>query len=360
MLVGVPTEIKNRETRVALTARGAAELVADGHDVIVQAGAGLGSAIPDEEYVASGARLGTSDEAWAADLVLKVKEPMAPEYDRLQGKTIFTFLHLAANRALADALVAKGTTAISYDTVQLADGSLPLLAPMSMVAGRLSALAGGYHLLSSQGGRGILLGGITGVPGASAVVIGAGIAGTSAIEQLSAMGARVTVIDTSEARLHQIDAQCMRGVSTMVSTPEAVDAALMDADLVIGAVLVPGHRAPRLVSHEQVTRMRHGSVLVDIAIDQGGCFEDSRPTTHDDPVYQVANSMFYCVANMPGAVGVTATEALTHATLPYVRKLASGVDQALATDAALGAGLNVVGGKVVHPVVAEAFPDLAS
>lgn len=359
MLVGVPTEVKNRETRVALTARGVRGLVEDGHEVVVQAGAGLGSAILDEDYGDAGARLGTAADAWGADLVIKVKEPTKKEYDYLDGQTLFTFLHLAASHSLAQALAASGTTAFSYDTVQLDDGTLPLLAPMSKVAGRLAPLVGGYHLLSSQGGRGILLGGVPGVPGASAVVIGAGIAGACAVEQLSAMGARVTVIDLSEERLHHIDARCMRGVTTVVSTPDAVDQAVTDADLVVGAVLIPGRRAPKLVTHDQVARMRRGSVLVDIAIDQGGCFEDSRPTTHDDPVYRVEGSLFYCVANMPGAVGATATAALTQATLPYIRQLASGVESAIAADAALAAGLNVAHGKVVHPAVAEAFPDLA-
>ncbi|WP_062212971.1 alanine dehydrogenase [Demequina oxidasica] len=359
MLVGIPAEVKNRETRVALTPSGASELVALGHDVVIQAGAGVGSMIPDQDYVDAGARIGSVDEAWGAELVLKVKEPVPEEYGRLGTQTLFTFLHLAANRPLADALTSAGTTALSLDTVQLADGSLPLLAPMSAVAGRLAALAGGYHLLSSEGGPGILMGGIPGVPRAATVVIGAGVAGTNAVQLLSAMGAGVTVLDLSEERLRRIDAENLPGVTTVVSTPEAVDAAVTEADLVVGAVLVPGHTAPKLVSHEQVSRMRQGSVLVDIAIDQGGCFEDSRPTTHDDPVYVVEHSVFYCVANMPGAVGATSTAALTHVTLPYIKALVGGVDSAIAADAALAAGLNVAGGRVVHPVVARAFPDLA-
>jgi alanine dehydrogenase len=378
MMIGVPAEVKNRETRVALTARGAGALCAAGHQVMVQRGAGLGSGISDAEYTAAGASIGTAAQAWAADLVLKVKEPVPDEFHYLGTQTLFTFLHLAANRDLAQALVSAGTTAFSYDTVQLADGSLPLLAPMSAVAGRLAALAGGYHLLSSQGGRGILLGGVPGVPGADAVVLGGGIAGTHAMEQLSATGAQVTVIDLSGQRLAQIDALALPGVTALVSTPEAVDHAVTHADLVIGAVLVPGHRAPKLVSHEQVTRMREGSVLVDIAIDQGGCFEDSRPTTHDDPVYRIAGSLFYCVANMPGAVGATSTLALTHATLPYVLALADDVAGRQETDGgrhgrdiddrevndrevndALESGLNVSAGRIVHPVVVAAFPDLA-
>ena len=359
MLVGVPVEIKNRETRVALTANGARELVDAGHQVVIQASAGVGSGIADEDYIAAGANIGAVDDAWGAELVLKVKEPAAQEYGRLGKQTLFTFLHLAANRPLAEALTAAGTTAYSYDTVQLADGSLPLLAPMSAVAGRLAALVGGYHLLSSQGGPGILLGGVPGAPKASAVVIGAGIAGTNAMELLAAVGADVIVLDLSEERLRRIDAAAIPGVTTVLSTPDAVDRAVTQADLVVGAVLVPGHQAPKVVSHDQVARMRDGSVLVDIAIDQGGCFEDSHPTTHDDPVYTVEHSVFYCVANMPGAVGETATAALTHATLPYVLALANGESGGLVDDAALAAGLNVAGGRVVHTVVAEAFPDLA-
>lgn len=359
MLLGVPKEVKNRETRVALTPYGVRRLVHAGHDVVIQAGAGSGSAIPDAEFEAAGARMCGVDEAWDAELVVKVKEPVPEEYWRLGSQTLFTFLHLAANRPLAQALTAAGTTAVSYDTVQLPDGSLPLLAPMSAVAGRLAAIAGGYHLLSSQGGGGVLVGGAPGVPGANVVVIGAGIAGSHAAHQLAAVGAQVTVLDLSQDRLTAIDAARSPGIHTALSTPEALDSAIVKAHLVIGAVLVPGHRAPKLISHEQVLRMKTGSVLVDIAIDQGGCFEDSRPTTHDDPVYRVEGSMFYCVANMPGAVGVTSTAALTHATLAYVEALAGGVEAALAADPALAAGLNVSGGVVRHPVVAEAFPDLA-
>jgi len=359
MLLGVPKEVKNRETRVALTPDGVRRLVNAGHDVVIQAGAGEGSAIPDAEYEVAGGRIGTVDEAWGAELVVKVKEPVPEEYSRLGRQTLFTFLHLAANRPLAEALTAAGTTAVSYDTVQLPDGSLPLLAPMSAVAGRLAAIAGGYHLQSSLGGRGVLVGGAPGVPGANVVVIGAGIAGSHATHQLAAVGAQVTVLDLSQDRLRAIDAAGSPGIHTVLSTPEALDAVIVEADLVIGAVLVPAHRAPKVVSHEQVSRMKPGSVLVDIAIDQGGCFEDSRPTTHDDPVYRVERSIFYCVANMPGAVGATSTAALTHATLAYVEALAGGVEAAIAADPALAGGLNVSGGVVRHPVVAEAFPDLA-
>jgi alanine dehydrogenase len=362
MHVGVPTEVKNRETRVALTPFGVRALIDAGHEVTVQAGAGAGSMIPDHEFADAGARIGSVSSAWAADMVMKVKEPVPSEYGHLRDQTLFTFLHLAANEGLAQALTAAGTTAFSYDTVQLADGSLPLLTPMSAVAGRLAALAGAYHLLSSQGGRGVLLSGVPGVDGASVTVIGAGIAGTNAIDQVVGMGARVTVIDLAQGRLDAIAAQygATGRVRTVVSTPASVEAEVLESDLVIGAVLVPGRRAPTVVSHDLVTRMRHGSVLVDIAIDQGGCFEDSRPTTHDDPVYRVANSLFYCVANMPGAVGVTSTQALTNATLPYALALAGGWEAAIEADASLAAGLNVAGGMLRHPAVVEAFPQLPS
>jgi alanine dehydrogenase len=269
-------------------------------------------------------------------------------------------LHLAANPGLAEALVAAGTTALSYDTVQADDGSLPLLTPMSQVAGRLAALAGAYHLLSSQGGRGVLLSGVPGVAGARVTVIGAGIAGSNALHQVVAMGADVAVLDLNEGRLAQIEAEysATGRVRTVVSTPETLEAEVLESDLVIGAVLVPGRRAPTVVSHDQVTRMRAGSVLVDIAIDQGGCFEDSHPTTHDDPVYRVDQSLFYCVANMPGAVGATATQALTRVTLGYVHALAGGWEQAIAADASLAHGLNVAGGRLRHPAVAQALPGL--
>ncbi len=362
MLIGVPAEVKNRETRVALTPDGVKLLVGDGHDVVVQAGAGAGSMIADSEFEAAGARMVTAAQAWDVELVLKVKEPVLEEYTRLKDQNLFTFLHLAANRPLAEALVSAGTTAFSYDTVQGEDGSLPLLTPMSQVAGRLAGLAGAYHLLSSQGGRGVLLSGVPGVRGASVTVIGAGVAGSHALHQVVAMGADVVVLDLDQGRLDAVEAEHGHTgrVRTVRSTPEDVERAVVNSDLVIGAVLVPGRRAPTVVGRATVTRMRPGSVLVDIAIDQGGCFEDSRPTTHDDPVFTVEKSLFYCVANMPGAVGATATQALTRATLPYVRRLAAGVEQAMAEDAAVASGLNVAGGLLRHLAVAEAFPELPS
>jgi len=359
MIIGVPKEIKNHESRVGLTDRGAGALVAAGHEVVVEAGAGLGAAISDDDYRAAGARIGTVDDAWGADLVVKVKEPVPAEYGYLRSDQIlFAFLHLAADAPLAAALTAAGTTALSYDTVQLADGSLPLLAPMSEVAGSLAALVGAYYLMGSQGGRGVLLGGVPGVAPGKVVVLGGGIAGSRALEQVVAMGADCTVIDLSVERLRALDEKYGGHVRTVVSTPAAIDTHLRDADLVIGAVLIPGHRAPRLVSHDQVKRMKRGSVLVDIAIDQGGCFEDSHPTTHDDPVFHVEGSLFYCVANMPGAVGSTSTRALTNVTLPYVHAIArSGWAEAIAEDPALAAGLMTSGGRLRHPAVVEAFPD---
>ncbi|WP_084105802.1 alanine dehydrogenase [Demequina sp. NBRC 110056] len=358
MRIGVPKEIKNRETRVALTPEGAARLTAAGHEVLVETGAGAAAFLADADYVAAGAAIGDAEQAWAADLVLKVKEPLPSEYPLLRANVLFTFLHLAANEPLAQALVDAGTTAISYDTVQLEDGSLPLLTPMSIIAGRLAATEGAHHLLSPQGGRGVLLPGAPGVPGARVVVIGGGVAGSAALAQVVSMGADAVVLDLDEARLAALQAEHGDRLRTVVSTPEAVEREVLEADLVVGAVLVPGRPAPKVVSRATVERMKPGSVLVDIAIDQGGCFEDSRPTTHDDPVYRVAESLLYCVANMPGAVGATATAALTHLTLPYVVALADGVGEALAADPALARGVNVDAGTVRYPAVAQAFPHL--
>ncbi|GGF41237.1 alanine dehydrogenase [Microbacterium sorbitolivorans] len=349
MRIAVPTEVKNNEERVALTPSGADALVRDGHEVLVQAGAGSGSRIADADYAAAGARIvGSASEAWnGADLVLKVKEPVASEYSFLRDDlTLFAYLHLAADRPLTDALVAAGTTAIAYETVQRADGSLPLLTPMSQIAGRLSVSVGAYHLMHSQGGRGTLLGGVPGVPRASVVVIGGGVAGENAAANALGLGAQVTVFDVDTHRLGELEARYGNGLSTRVSTPLAIADAVASADLVIGSVLIPGSAAPKLVTDEMVRGMRAGSVLVDIAIDQGGCFEGSRPTTHDDPTFRVHDSLFYCVANMPGAVPETATRALTNATLPYVRRLAA--DQ---WDRPLTDGVNVRGGEIVLPAL---------
>lgn len=360
MHVGIPAEIKNNERRVAITPAGVHELVSHGHTVTVQVGAGLGSAFTDEEYVAAGATMGTVDEAWGAQMVLKVKEPIASEYPFLRDDLLlFTYLHLAADEPLTAALVAAGTTAIAYETVQLPDGSLPLLAPMSEVAGRMATMVGAYHLQSSQGGRGLLLGGVPGVRPARVAVLGGGMSGHNATAQAVGLGADVTVLDLSIPRLRHLDDLYAGRIKTVVSSAYEIERTCFEADLVIGAVLVPGAKAPKLVSHELVSRMKPGSVLVDIAIDQGGCFEDSHATTHAEPTYPVEGSTFYCVANMPGAVGNTSTIALTNATLPYAVRLANdGWEVATAKDPALGLGLATVGGKIVHPPVAALFPQL--
>jgi len=359
MKVGIPTEIKNNENRVAATPAGVHELVRRGHEVLVQEGAGLGSSITDADYVEAGATIvATADEVWgAADLLLKVKEPILEEYPRMRaGQTLFTYLHLAASRPCTDALVASGTTAIAYETVQLPNRQLPLLQPMSEVAGRLSTQVGAYHLMRAAGGRGILLGGVPGTPKARVVVIGGGVAGEHAAANALGMGADVTIIDLSIPRLRELENRFGGQVQTRVSSAYEIAAQLKDADLVIGSVLIPGAQAPKLVTDAMVATMKKGSVLVDIAIDQGGCFEGSRPTTHDDPTFAVHDSVYYCVANMPGAVPETSTRALTNATLPYVIALAEkGWKRALAEDPALALGLNVYDGHVTNPHVAAAL-----
>ncbi len=343
MRIGVPREVKNHEYRVALTPAGARELVRSGHHVLVERGAGLGSSITDVDFEAVGARIvPTADGVWAAtDLLLKVKEPIEQEYHRLRrDQVLFTYLHLAASRPCTQALLDAGTTAIAYETVRLPDGTLPLLAPMSEVAGRLAPQAGAGALLAAAGGRGVLLGGVPGVRPGKVVVIGAGVAGQNAVAMAVGLGADVTVLDLDIAKLRHLDDRYAGRVRTVVSNAHELEEACLEADLVIGAVLVPGARAPKLVSNDLVRRMKPGSVLVDIAIDQGGCFADSRPTTHADPTYRVHNSVFYCVANMPGAVPHTSTYALTNATLPYVLRLANlGWEAALAADPALAKGL---------------------
>ena len=357
MKIGVPREVKNHEYRVALTPAGALELTRAGHHVVVERGAGVGSAISDDDFEAAGARIApTADDVWAeADLLLKVKEPIEQEYHRLRrGQVLFTYLHLAASRACTEALLASGTTAIAYETVRLPDGTLPLLAPMSEVAGRLAPQAGASALMRAAGGRGVLLGGVPGVRPASVVVIGAGVAGQNAVAMAVGLGADVTVLDLDITKLRRVDERYAGRVRTIVSNAHELEQACLAADLVIGAVLVPGARAPRLVSNELVRGMKPGSVLVDIAIDQGGCFADSRPTTHDEPTYQVHGSVFYCVANMPGAVPHTSTYALTNATLPYVLRLANlGWADALAADPALAAGLSTHDGTLTSLEVAH-------
>ena len=356
MRVGIPTEIKNNEYRVAITPAGVAELTRRGHEVLVQAGAGDGSAISDRDYKAAGAQtIETADQVWAeADLLLKVKEPIEAEYGRMRtGQTIFTYLHLAASRPCTDALMASGTTSIAYETVQTADGALPLLAPMSEVAGRLSAQVGAYHLMRTQGGRGVLMGGVPGVAPAKVVVIGGGMAGDNAAAVAWGMGAHVTVFDLNVNTLRKIDAEYGGAIETRYSSALELEEAVKQADLVIGAVLVPGAKAPKLVTNSTVAQMKSGAVLVDIAIDQGGCFEDSHPTTHDDPTFAVHDTVFYCVANMPGAVPRTSTFALTNATMPYVLKLADkGWRAACSADAALAKGLSTHEGALVSEQVA--------
>lgn len=356
MRIGIPTETKNNEDRVALTPAGAHQLVAAGHTVLIQAGAGTGSGIADADYLAVGAAVvPTAEEAWGADLVCKVKEPTPAEYPHLRADQIlFTYLHLAADRPCTQALLSAGTTSIAYETVQLADRSLPLLAPMSEVAGRMAPQIGAHYLTRPAGGAGVLLGGVPGTKPGRVVILGGGTAGRAAAQVAVGMRAEVTVVDISLPALRSIDAEFAGHVRTVASSVYAVEREVLAADLVIGTVLVAGARAPRLVSHETVARMRPGSVLVDVAVDQGGCFADTRPTTHDEPTFTVHGSTFYCVANIPGAVPATSTSALTNATLPYLAHLADRGIAALGEDSALAAGLSTRGGDLTSGVVADA------
>ena len=357
MLVGVPKEIKVHESRVALTPEGVAEFLRAGHSVVIEKGAGLGSSLTDADYIAAGATIEENvEKIWASsEMILKVKEPIEVEYSRLRkDQILFTYLHLAASKACTDALLASKTTAIAYETVEL-NGTLPLLAPMSEVAGRLAAQVGASALQKPNGGRGVLMGGVPGVSPARVLVIGGGVAGLNAAVIAMGMGADVTIVDRSLPRLAYIDTIYGGRIKTLTSSFHAVDRELKSADLVIGAVLVHGAKAPKLVSNAQVAQMKPGSVLVDIAIDQGGCFEDSKPTTHAEPTFKVHNSIFYCVANMPGAVPVASTYALTNATLPYALALANlGWKAACEADKALASGLNVHDGKVMYSAVAQA------
>lgn len=358
MRIGVPREIKNHEYRVAITPAGVHELVGRGHEIAIEHGAGCGSSIGDQEYAEAGARiLDTADQVWEfGDLILKVKEPVSEEYHRMRrGQILFAFLHLAADRACTEALLEYGITGIAYETVQTSDGTLPLLAPMSEVAGRLATQVGSVSLQLLDGGRGVLMGGVPGVRPAKVTVIGAGVAGLNATQVAVGMGADVTVLELSARKLRHLDEVYRGQVKTVVSNSMELEQAALESDMVIGAVLVPGAKAPELISNELVSRMRPGAVLVDIAIDQGGCFEDSRPTTHGDPTFTVHDTVFYCVANMPGAVPNTSTHALTKDTLHYVVELADqGWRQALRDDPALAGGLNTHDGQVVYGPVAQA------
>ena len=357
MIVGVPREIKVQEYRVALTPEGVAEFIKNGHSVIVESNAGIGSSISNESYVAAGATIiESADQLWQqADLILKVKEPIAAEYSRMrENQILFTYLHLAASKACTDALIKSKTTAIAYETVEV-DGSLPLLIPMSEVAGRMATQVGADALLKPKGGRGVLLAGVPGVSPGKVIVIGAGIAGLNAAVIALGMGADITVLDKSAKRLAHIDQVYGGRIKTLMSSTVSIQKSIYDADLVIGAVLIPGAKAPKVVTNQDVAKMKSGSVLVDIAIDQGGCFEDSKPTTHENPTYQVHESIFYCVANMPGAVPVTSTYALTNATLPFALQIANlGWHKALAANPDLAKGLNTHDGKVTYKAVAEA------
>lgn len=357
MNIGVPKEIKNNEFRIAITPAGVREIVAQGHSVFIESGAGLGSAISDDDYKRVGATiLASADEVWdKGELLLKVKEPIAAEYKRMRnGQTLFTYLHLAASRECTNALMESGVTAIAYETVEV-NGALPLLAPMSEVAGRMAAQVGATALQRSNGGRGVLLGGVPGVRPGRVLVLGGGIAGLAAATIAHGMRADVTVVDLNQKRLGEIDQAFGGTIKTLMSSAHAIEEEALQADLVIGAVLIHGAKAPKLITNELVKRMKAGSVLVDIAIDQGGCFEDSRPTTHAEPTFKVHDSIFYCVANMPGAVPFTSTYALSNATMKYAISLANlGWREALRRDSGLALGLNVHEGKIFYQAVADA------
>jgi len=354
--IGVVREIKTDEHRVALTPAGARELIRRGHDVVVEAGAGVGSAFGDDAYVAAGARIASVDDTWAeAELLLKVKEPIGDEYPRLRDNLVlFTYLHLAADEPLTRALVDSGVAAVAYETVETEESQLPLLAPMSEVAGRLAIQMGAWALEKPQGGRGILLGGVPGVPPAKVLVIGGGIVGYNAALIAVGMQADVWVLDKSVERMRDLEMMLDGRITLAMSNELQIQESILDADLVIGAVLIPGARAPKLITREMLPTMKPGSVLVDVAIDQGGCAETSRPTTHSDPTYIVDDVVHYCVANMPGAVPISSTKGLTNVTLPYVEAIAKhGLAAAVARDPALARGVNVLGGKVTYEAVAE-------
>jgi alanine dehydrogenase len=358
MLVGVPSEVKVEEYRVALTPAGAFELSRAGHDVVVEQGAGSGAGFADDAYVRAGGRIGDAEEAWGAELVLKVKEPQPEEFGLMrEGQVLFTYLHLAANPDVALALCDAGVTGVAYETVQDAEGRLPLLAPMSEIAGRLAVQAGARYLEKPLGGRGVLLGGVAGVAPGSVVVLGGGIVGINAAMVAAGMQAHVAVLDTDLTRLRELELVLAGRVTLLFSTRLAIAELVAEADLVVGAVLIPGAKAPRLIERSMLSDMRPGSVIVDVAVDQGGCVETARPTTHSDPVYTVDGVLHYCVANMPGAVPVTSTQALCNATLPYVLAIAEegGIEAAIRRRPELRDGVNVQDGHVVNAAVAEAL-----
>jgi alanine dehydrogenase len=357
MRIGVVNEIKPDEYRVALTPAGARELVQAGNEVLVETGAGLGSSFPDAAYEAAGARLASVEDVWAeSELLLKVKEPVASEYDRLrEGLVLFTYLHIAADEPLTRALVDSGITAVAYETVETDDHRLPLLAPMSEIAGRLAAQAGAYFLEKPLGGRGVLLGGVPGVASGSVVVLGGGMVGYNAALIALGLGATVTILERSIDRMRYLEEILGSRVNLLMSSALQIEESVADADVVIGAVLIPGAVAPKLVTRRMVSEMKDGAVICDVAIDQGGCVETARPTTHSDPVYTVDAVTHYCVANMPGAVPVTSTKALTNATLPYAEEIATyGLREAIARDPTLARGVNVLDGKITYEAVAEA------
>jgi alanine dehydrogenase len=354
--VGVPTEIKTDEYRVALTPAGALELARDGHSVVVEAAAGVGSAFQDSDYEAVGARIGSVEEVWESELVLKVKEPVPEEYPRIrEGQILFTYLHLAASEELTRALIESGAACVAYETVETDDRALPLLAPMSEIAGRLAAQAGATFLERPLGGRGLLLGGVPGVAPGEVVVIGGGMVGYNAAVIALGLGATVTILERSIDRMRRLEEILGSRAALLMSSSLQIQESIAQADVVVGAVLIPGALAPKLITREMVAGMKEGSVIADVAIDQGGCVETSHPTTHSEPVFVVEGVVHYCVANMPGAVPITSTKALTNATLPYVEEIAAhGLREAIARDPALARGVNVLDGKITYEAVAEA------
>ncbi len=359
MIVGVPREIKDRENRVSTTPAGVAEYVARGHEVLVEREAGTGSGFSDAEYVAAGATVIDTHETVfeRAEMIVKVKEPIAEEYDLLRpDQLLFTYLHLAAEEALTHALMRNRVKAVAYETVQLPNGVLPLLTPMSEVAGRMAVQVGAHYLERTQGGRGMLLGGVPGVPGANVVIVGGGVVGTNAAQMALGMGANVTILDRNVERLRYLDQVLHGRIHTLASNRQNVAAAVREADVVIGGVLIAGAKAPKLVTREMIGTMRPGAVVIDVAIDQGGCIETAKPTSHSDPIYTVDGVIHYCVTNMPGAVPRTSTFALSNVTLPYALELADlGLDEAIARDPVLAKGVNVLDGRVTYAAVAEAF-----